>query len=162
VGDLSVDRIGDAARVTVKVTPGTAAEHARWFEVLSWQGGSLIRTPLRQAGPGTYESVRPVPVSDSWKTLVRLHRGTEMVAVPVFMPADLAIGAEPIPAADRTVPFRRDTKFLLRETRPGPTWPALLVYITVAGIAAVWVALLGLAAARLPRREPAVALRPAA
>jgi hypothetical protein len=161
-GTLSVDPIGDSANVTVQLAPPDAATDARWFEVLSWQGGSLIRTPLRPTGPGSFAAVRPVPASDSWKTLVRLHRGTEMVAVPVYMPPDISIGAPPIPATDRTARFVRDTKYLLRENRPGRTWPALLVYIAVAGIAAVWVVLLGLAASRLPRREPAVALRPAA
>ncbi|MFN2589787.1 MAG: hypothetical protein ABR518_03350 [Actinomycetota bacterium] len=162
VGTLAVDRAGSEARVRLDVVPGSAAEHARWFDVLSWQGGTLIRTPLRETGPGSYAAERPVPASGSWKTLVRLHRGTEMVALPVYMPADPSIDATRIPAADRTTPFVRDTELLLRESKPGPTWPALLVYIAVAGIAAVWIVLLGLAATKLPSSQTVTQVRPVA
>ncbi|HEY8505921.1 MAG TPA: hypothetical protein VIL46_15155, partial [Gemmataceae bacterium] len=97
-----------------------------------------------------YAASRPVPVHGSWKALLRLHRGSDMMAVPVRLPADPEIGAPAVPAADRAAAFERDTRLLLREQRPGPAWPALTAYSGVALITACWLALLAAAAAHRP------------
>jgi hypothetical protein len=56
-----------------------------------------------------------VPVDGHWKTLLRLHRGGEMMAVPVWFPADPTIGEDEIPAVDRTADFASERRYLLRE-----------------------------------------------
>ena len=50
-----------------------------------------------------YTTNRPVPVSGSWKALIRLHKGRELGVVPVFLPADPAI---PAPAFAPTQHYR--------------------------------------------------------
>ena len=142
---------GDGVVVRARLTPPDAARGARWFEVLAWQGGGLVRAPMLPAGAaGEYAASRPVPVHGSWKALLRLHRGSDMMAVPVRLPADPEIGAPAVPAADRAAAFDRDTRLLLREQRPGPAWPALTAYGGVALITACWLALLAAAAAHRP------------
>jgi hypothetical protein len=65
--------------------------------------------------PGTWRSDEPLPVDGHWKTLLRLHRGSEMMAVPVWFPADPTIGEEAIRAEDRTADFSSERRYLLRE-----------------------------------------------
>ena len=80
------------AVVTASLDPPDAAAHARWFQALSWQGGTLVAADMRRVGPGRYVSDRAVPVTGRSKTVLRLHRGAEMMAVPIRFPSDPAIG----------------------------------------------------------------------
>ena len=70
--------------VAVKLDPPTAARDNQWFEILSWQGrtpGQLRQlTALRQVAPGRYVTERPVPVTGNWKTMLRLAKGTHLMA----------------------------------------------------------------------------------
>lgn len=116
------------AFVTVTLDPAGAADDAHWFQASSWQGGGLVLADMVELEPGVWRSSSPVPTDGFWKTLVRLHRnGTEMMAVPIWFPADPDIGEAEIPAVDRTVQFRSETEYLLRETEAssGPL-PALV------------------------------------
>src|SRR5260370_1042742 len=81
---------------------------------------------------------QPVPVGGAWKTLVRLHKGTTMMAVPVFFPADPGINAAEIPAVDRTAPFLNERHYLLREETGGASWYADMVEALIVGIVALW------------------------
>lgn len=149
-------RPAGAGRVdlTLEIAPRSAAVGADLFEVMSWQGGGLVNTPLLPAGPGLYQAADPVPVGGSWKTLVRLARKDVMVAVPVFMPADPQIGAEEIPVLPaRRAEFRRDTELLMREAHEGAAWPAPLAYGSILLIALGWVAALTAAFRRLGGRS---------
>jgi hypothetical protein len=75
--------------------------------------------------------------------MVILYRGDEVMAAPIYLPADPAIGARAIPAvARRPVTFVRNTKVLLREAKPGPPLPATLAYTVWGGSIAVWVGFL--------------------
>ena len=126
--DVRVERVGNNANLTVTLDPPDAAKDARWFQASSWQGGGLELAEFEETAPGTYVSKRPVPVFDGWKTLIRLHRGGELMAVPVFLPADPEIDEPEIPAVSRVAPFERESKYLLRETHPGSEWFVYVVY----------------------------------
>ena len=58
-----------------------------------------------------------------------------MLAVPVHMPADPEIGATEVAAVDRTGPFLREGRYLIRESHGGPAWFAVMVYILLTGVA---------------------------
>lgn len=144
--DVAIARTGNTAFVDVKLTPADAAEGAAWFETMSWQSGRLVIAEMEQIGPGTYRSALPLPVAGNAKTLVRLHRGSEVMAVPVYMPEDPEIGASELPAVDRTARFERDSRLLMRESHSGSPWPARIIFGTQAGIVAVWIVMIGLVA----------------
>ena len=139
---VDVDRRGDNAHLTVTVTPSDAAENARWFQTIAWQGGGFVSSDMIPTGEsGVYRTEDPVPVAGDWKTLVRLHTGASMVAAPVWLPADPEIDAPEIAAVDKTVPFRIEQRFLLREQNgvSGPAWFAIAIYLVLAFIASAWV-----------------------
>ena len=163
---IGLDRLDGEARVTVQLEPPTAAEDASVFGLIAWQGGGRVLANLDRVGPGRYVSSRPIPVSGTWKSMVGLQRGREVMAAPIYLPADPEIGASAVPAqAERRVAFSRNTDILLREAKDGPAWPALLSYAGVAIVVAMWLGLFTRATARvqppslpgggLPRRTPA-------
>ena len=104
------------------VGPAGAADGATAFAVTSWQGGGRVTAFFDEVGPGLYRSEKAVPVTGDWKTVVSLQRGSEVMAAPVYLPADPSIGAEAVPLVpERAGPFVRNTTLLLREQHPGPT-----------------------------------------
>ncbi|GAC1441810.1 MAG: hypothetical protein NVSMB55_10570 [Mycobacteriales bacterium] len=123
----------------IHLTPANAADGAAWFTATSWQGGGEVVDRLRKTGPGTWETTRPVPVHDSWKTTLRMNRGTDIIGLPVYMPEDRAIPAKEIPAtASFTRRFIRDKKLLQREQKPGvPSYLWTLAYGVVGLLAAL-------------------------
>jgi hypothetical protein len=147
-------RGGEQAVVHVTLDPPNAAKGAHWFQTSTWQGGTLVLSEMRSEGNGRYVSERPLPVYGPGKTLVRLHRGSQMLAVPVHLPADPEINAGEIPAVDRTIAFRREGRYLMRESHGGPAWFAVCIYSLLVLVACVWVAAFVFAAQRVPRRGP--------
>lgn len=151
---------GARAVVTVTLDPPDAADDASWFQVTAWQGGGLVLADMVEITDGVWRTERPVPVSGHWKTLVRLHRGTEMMAAPVWFPEDPEIGEPEIPAIDRSGHFEPETDYLLRETFDGTaTWLSPLVHgylvvVCLAWLGAFAVAVRGIARARRSRDRP--------
>jgi hypothetical protein len=139
---------GGQAVVRVQLDPSSAAADARWFETIAWQGGGLRLVPMVEAGRGHYVTETPVPAAGTWKTLLRLHRGSDLMAVPVYMPDDPEIDARAIPLRDRTVAFTRDTSLLMREARGGPALVAGVIYAALGLIVVTWIALLAFAAVK--------------
>jgi hypothetical protein len=138
---------GDARTVegTFTLTPRDAAEDAEWFTVTSWQGGGSVVQDLDEVRPGVYRTTEPIPVYGDWKTTLRLHVGTDVLGLPIYMPADEAIPAEEIPATSQfTRDFVRDKKLLQREQKEGVA-PGLwtVAYVVVAAIAVVTIAGIG-------------------
>ncbi|MGH2767991.1 MAG: hypothetical protein ACRDIF_03430, partial [Actinomycetota bacterium] len=81
-------------------------------------------------------------------------RGDEVMAAPVYLPADPEIGARAVPALpERRAAFVRNTKLLLREAHPGPAWPAILAYSAWGLSVAVWIGLMVLTATRPDSRS---------
>ena len=155
VGDVSAvirtEQVGDKAFVDVELTPTDAAESANAFAVTAWQGGGRVTSILEKVGPGRYRSEKPVPVTGSWKATVGLLRGDQVMAAPVYLPADAEIGAAEIPLMpERRVDFVRNTDLLLREAKDGPAWPAISAYGGLALLVAAWVALFAVTARRVP------------
>jgi hypothetical protein len=152
---VHLERVGgDRALVHVSLDPPDAAHGAHWFQASTWQGGALVLAKMVDEGGGRYVSAKPIPVDGPGKSLVRLHKGSKMVAIPVHLPADPEIGAVEVPAVDRTTQFVREGRYLMRESHGGAAWFAVLIYCLLATVAAVWVAAFILAASRVPRDEP--------
>ena len=145
-------QIGSLADVDVTLDPPDAARTATAFAVSSWQGGSeTVQADLKQVAMGRYVSSRPVPVSGSWKTMVSLQRSDEVMAVPVYLPADPEIGAPEVPAVPvRSERFVRNTTILLREVKDGPAGAAVAAYAGLSIVVAVYIGLIALTARRVP------------
>ena len=139
---IRLEPLGDVANGEVELQPLDAAAGATAFGLVSWQGGGRVLAELDEVGPGRYVSASPVPITGTWKTMVGLQRGDEVMAAPIYLPADAEIGASAVPAlAERQAPFLRNTEVLLREAHDGPAWPAILAYTSLALVIAAWVAL---------------------
>ena len=152
---IRLERVdADNALVHVQVSPPDAADDARWFQTTTWQGGDLVLAEMVREGdtPGAYVADKPVPAYGPGKTLVRLHVGSRMVAVPVHLPADPEIDEVEVPAVDRTVPFLREGQYLMRESKGGPAAFAIFVYTLLFGVACMWVTAFVLAARRILRQ----------
>jgi hypothetical protein len=151
-GTVAIERQGNGAVALVDVTlrPANAAKRAIVFTVTSWQGGGTVHADLHEVGPGHYRTTTPVPITGSWKSMVTLERADQVMAAPVYLPADPAINAVAIPALpSRDVTFVRNTTLLLRETHSGPAAPAVLAYSGLGILVAVWVGLLAFSATRI-------------
>ena len=112
------------ARITFS-TPRAVDEPA-WAVITGWQGKGLHVEPLISEGGGVYRTSAPMPLHGQWKTLIRLHDGRTLAGVPIYMPADPAIGAGALPAPpsfERAVQSERG--ILQRELKtdvPGWLW----------------------------------------
>jgi len=129
---VNLDQAGEdrrEANAIVRVEPASAARDADWLTVTAWQGGERLHVDrLEPLGEGVYRTTEPMPVNGTWKTMVRLHNGSELGAAAVRLPADPAIPAAGVAAADR---FERaliaDRDVLQRERKkdvPGWLWGA--------------------------------------
>jgi hypothetical protein len=121
----------------VRLTPRDAAKDAKWLMVTAWQGkDKLVVDRLKRVGPGVYTTTEPIPVGGSWKTMLRLHRGDQLLGMPLYMPEDTAIPAKAVPAsAQFTRPLTADKKILQREAKSVSGILPLFAYLSVLGIA---------------------------
>lgn len=146
---------GRKVNATITLHPADLAEDAEWFNVTAWQGGGSIVDEPEEISPGRYRTTRPIPVHDEWKALIRLHRGSAIDAVPIYLPKDPAIPAPEVPAEERfTRSFLLDKSILLREAKEVGTSLTYSASAVMVVIAAVWALLLGWGLFRLqsPRR----------
>jgi hypothetical protein len=104
--------------------PNFVSDNPNWVSIMGWQGklanqrGQIVDN-LQKVGPGHYRTTTPVPAWGSWKTLLRLHDGRTLAAVPIFLAGDPGIGAKEVPAeASFTRPFVADITILQRERNP--------------------------------------------
>jgi hypothetical protein len=169
--DIEVTPAGTDARgmeladVELRLDPVDAADGAAWFHVLTWQasadggpGGSSL-TPLVRQDDGSYRTAEPVVVGGSAKTLVRLHRGTSLQSLPIYLPEDEAIPAPAQPAEDGRRDFVADKRVLQREARTDNVGLERVAYAVLAAIAAAWLAVISWGLRRLAigaRRTPPV------
>lgn len=147
---------GDAQRTIaakIELAPPGAAEGAEWLNITGWQGGGSVVDRLRETGPGTYETTKPIPVHGNWKTTLRLQRGRAVLGLPVYFPADPAIPVKGVPAPGR---FTRQLIFdkdnLQREQKKGVS-PILTTaaYLAVLALALALLAAITLGLRRLER-----------
>ncbi len=141
--DVPSQQAGRHVEATVALDPRSAADDAEWLTSTSWQGGDLIVNRLKRIGPGVYRTTEPIPVDGSWKTMIRLHHGSSLTAIPVYLPDDPAIPVEGVPASRSfTREFVADHKLLQREQKTAAGWLWAMAYAVVLGIAVSFLALL--------------------
>jgi len=151
---VSLDRANGEAMATIELHPADAARDAKWFHAMAWQGGGSRLVPLRRAGPGTYRTTAPIPVHGDWKTVIRLHSGSSIVALPIYLPGDPAIPAREVPApAHFQRAFQVDHEVLRREEKGAAPWLAGAAYGALGVIALAWLAAIGAAVTRFERRS---------
>lgn len=128
---------------TVRLDPPDAADDAAWLTATAWQGGGLVVDRLERVRDGVYRSTEPIPVHGTWKSMIRLHYGNAVDAVPIYLPRDPAIPAPLVPAPARfTRPFEPDSVILQREQRASSAALTAAAYAVVAAIALALLALL--------------------
>ena len=142
-----------ASPLTVEVSPASLADDALWFNVTAWQGGGSVLEPLEPIGDGRYRS-GPVPVEGDWKSLIRLHTGNSIMAVPVYLPEDPAIPAEGVPAeASFTRELVSDKEILLREAKSTEPWLSWFGYSVLGVIVVIWIGILAWALVRMDKND---------
>ena len=140
------------AVATVRLDPPDAAQDATWLHAMAWQGGGSRRVALEPIGDGVYRTTGPVPVDGDWKTVVRLHTGNTILALPVYLPEDPGIPAREIPAEPRFErAFQPDDEVLRREERGAAPWLTGASYGVLGTIALAWLAAIVAAVTRLER-----------
>lgn len=148
------DPSATTSAATVTLDPPDLAGGALWLNVTAWQGGGSVVAPLEPTGDGRYRS-GPIPISGEWKSLIRLHTGAAIVAVPVYLPEDPAIPAEGLPAeASVTRAFVADKQILLREAKDTPQWMSVVGYSVLGVIVIVWVTVLAWGLRRMAGGPP--------
>lgn len=158
---------------TARLEPRDGANDAKWLTVTAWQGEGFHLDHMERVREGVYRTSEPVPVHGDWKAMIRLHRGNQIAAVPIFLPRDEAIPAPAIPAERSfTREFVEDTEILQREARDASGAITAAGYLVVLAFAAALYALMawglsrlarhGRAAAPLGPREPVTAAPPPA
>ncbi|HEY3562461.1 MAG TPA: hypothetical protein VGL05_33575 [Kribbella sp.] len=142
-GVVSLERVATGAEptayVTVTLDPVDAADGARWFEALAWQGGGLVYHPMEKVADGTYRSRDALPMYGKWKSMIRLHQGQrDMVAAWVYAPQDLAIEKPAIQVSNgQRIDFVNEQQVLRREERtdvPRWMWNAGYALLGVVGL----------------------------
>jgi hypothetical protein len=158
-------------RAIVRLNPPNAAENAHWFMTTAWQGNEhrAVVENLTPIAPGVFRADQPIPVHGSWKVTLRLHNGSSVDGLPIFMPADPDIPAAEVPATPTfTRAFVNDKVLLQREQKPGvPEGLKIFAYVTVLLVAILLIAALTAGLRRFQVRnarveEPAAAGDPAA
>jgi hypothetical protein len=138
------------ADVRVVVGPPDAPYGARWWEVLAWQGGAVRVIPLVAGeGSGVYVTEAPVPVEGDWKSALRLHKGSALLAADLRRPADPGQGEAPVEAVDRFVTLAPE-RLGGGGAEEAPGWLGLAVIAAVLALAVGW-AVLTVRAARASR-----------
>ncbi|MDA0181120.1 hypothetical protein OJ997_12510 [Solirubrobacter phytolaccae] len=115
-----------------------------WLTSTSWQGGGLVVDRLERVGPDEYRTTEPIPMDGEWKTMIRLHYGRTLSALPIYLPADPAIPVEGIPArAETTRDFGPEQQLLQRERKTDVAgWLWAVAYGVVLAIALAFLAAL--------------------
>jgi hypothetical protein len=139
--------------LTVRFSPADAPKDAKWLTATAWQGGGLVVKALEKSGANTWRTPSPMPLYGDWKALIRLHTGSQIDGVPVYLPADPAIPVKGIPARPH---FQRavvpDVQILQRERKKdvSPSLFKIAAFI-VLGIALFLMGVIGWALARVAR-----------
>jgi hypothetical protein len=126
------DREGEIA---VRFDPDDFANGASWANLTSWQGGGLELTDLKEGDDGVWRTEGAVPLDGDWKSILRVHNGRELAAVPVWLPEDPAIPAPEVPAEGTfTRAVTTDKAVLQREVKddvPGWIWAVATGFVAL-------------------------------
>ncbi|TXL62221.1 hypothetical protein [Aeromicrobium terrae] len=143
----------------ISVSPADLVDdHPTWVQLTAWQGGrrdvsGVVTQELKRTGDNTWETTRPVPVGNNWKTLVRVQDGRMLTAAPIFLPKDPELGAKEVPVqAEMTRDFVPEIDILQRErTDDAPAWLWTLANIIVLLCSLAILAGISVAVARVSR-----------
>ncbi len=122
---IALDTTGASSNATVTIRPASTVSRPDFVQQLSWQGHTKsIVAIMRRVAPGVYRTVKPLPLSGSWKSLIRVQQGRMRGDVPVYLPSDPAIPAAEVPALSHvTRAFVSDTTLMQRERKHDiPSW----------------------------------------
>jgi hypothetical protein len=131
------------AHITVELDPADFVDDPSWVQITAWQGDGLVVNALEQTGEGQYRTTEPVPLHGTWKTLLRIHDGRTLTAMPIYLPADEALGEDEVPAEDgMTRGAIPEIDILQRELKDsgGGLWAVsnlVVLFCTLALIAAI-------------------------
>ena len=145
---------------TITVDPAADADGAEWFTVTAWQGAEwedtdVVIDRLERVDERTWRTTEPIPVHGKWKAIVRLHHGSTLAAMPIFLPEDEAIPADEVAAeATFTRAFVADKDLLQREQTGGSPWLEWSAYLTILAIAVAWVGSVAWGLGRLQHMRP--------
>jgi hypothetical protein len=118
----------DDGNAVVRIDPDRDVDETAWITVTAWQGGGLHVDHLERQGDRTYRTTEPIPVGGNWKSLLRIHDGRELAAVPIDLPEDAAIPAPAVPVRDGfTRPLQEEITIMQRERKQDVApwlWPA--------------------------------------
>ncbi|SDC20390.1 hypothetical protein SAMN05421872_101538 [Nocardioides lianchengensis] len=135
-----------------------------WLTVTAWQGGrdsaGLHVQPLEEVSPTLWRTTEPIPVDGTWKTMVRVHDGRSLRAMPIYLPEDSALDEPAVPVADGEVrAFGEEKLILQRELKDDvPGWLWSVAGLVVLACSLVLVLGLGWGVSRYARApEPGVA-----
>jgi hypothetical protein len=140
---------------TVVFHPAAAVSDPDYVQQLSWQGHTkAVEAMLRRVAPGVYRTVKPLPLTGSWKSLIRFQQGRTRADVPVYLPADPAIPAAGVPAVSHvTRPLIADARLMQRERKRGVAgWLWSTATLLVLAIIAVLVMIIGWGLTRVATR----------
>jgi hypothetical protein len=139
----------------VRFIPASVVDNPTWLEITGWQGGGLHVDHLVPGPDGSWHTTQPIPLGGGWKDLVRLHDGRTMAGVPVFLPADPALGAVETPPLPDTVRDAVPEKLILQREQkadvPSWLWGAAAVVVLLCTLALL--VALGWGTARVSRGE---------
>ncbi|WP_320671333.1 hypothetical protein [Patulibacter defluvii] len=145
--------------ISVRFDPPSIAEDAHWVQAMGWQGKGSYVDRLTHQPDGSWTTSERAPLAGNWKTMIRVHKGRTMLAAPVYMPADPAVGfaGRPVePTVTRPMIFDQEILQIERKDDvPGWIWtPAILLVLS---IVALLVVATGVVAGRLGRVDRATA-----
>ncbi|WP_067823331.1 hypothetical protein [Actinomadura kijaniata] len=154
--DVRGDAGNRTANARVVLDPRDAADGPAWVAITAWQGRGLHVEPLVREAEGVYRTSAPMPLHGQWKTLVRLHDGRTLAGVPIYLPADPAIGARELPATNSfTRDVQSEKRILQRELKSGvPGWLWLAASSVVLFCTLALLVALGWGVARVARLLP--------
>lgn len=144
-----------SVNATIRFSDAAIAENADWVQGFAWQGddGMAQVDALERVAPGVWRTTEPLPVHGTWKSAMRVHRGSTMTSLPLYMPADSALNLPVTPApTEFTRQMVGDREMMQRERRTDvPGWLFSLGSILVALMTFSLVLLLGWALLRVAR-----------
>jgi hypothetical protein len=156
---FAIDDVGTDPRTAnfeVTLDPATTLDDPAWVQITAWQGQGLVVEPLERTGPGTYRTTEPVPIDNDWKTLLRLHDGRMLTAMPIYLPADAAIPADEISADDgMTREAIPEVQVLQRERQNVNPWLWNAASLVVLACTLALIAAMSWGVARYSRRAAA-------
>ncbi|MBJ7452931.1 MAG: hypothetical protein JHC71_12740, partial [Blastococcus sp.] len=141
------------ADITVQLDPANFVDDPAWVQITAWQGDGLVVDALERTGEGEYRTTEPVPLHGTWKTLLRVHDGRTLTAIPIYLPADEAIGEDEIPAEDgMTRSAIPEIDILQRELKESGGGAWLVANLVVLACTLALIAALAWGVARYSRR----------